>query len=141
MIPNICVVIETKKFPVLEGEEDELVNENMYGKALCLYLEKSLPLVGIEVPFLCCEDWGWWIEVIDGEFKMGLCIYSDPDAIKNPEKYAIISSISNNTKWSWSKFRKIDVSKNVVKVMDTIDNLFRGDDEIEKVSRYDDFPF
>ena len=26
-------MVETKKFPVLEGEDDELANERMYGKA------------------------------------------------------------------------------------------------------------
>jgi hypothetical protein len=31
MIPHSCLLIETKKFPVLEGEMDELVNEGMYG--------------------------------------------------------------------------------------------------------------
>ncbi len=38
----------------------------MYGKALCLYLQKKLPDSGIEV---VCDD-----------YKMGLCIYSQPDS-------------------------------------------------------------
>jgi hypothetical protein len=141
MIPNTCVAIETKIFPLLEGEEDELVNEGMYGKALCKYLNNKLPLAGIEVPFFCCEDWGWWIEVKDNEFKMGLCVYSDPDAEKDPEKYAIISSITNGKKWSWSKFKKIDMTEKVLKIMDTVDKIFREDHEITSVTRHDDYPF
>ena len=56
MIPNSCIKIETTKFPILEGEKDEIVNENMYGKAVCNYLEKELPKENIEVPFYCNED-------------------------------------------------------------------------------------
>ena len=62
MIPQSCLLIETKKFPVLEGEKEELVNEGMYGKALCAYLQVKLLLVGIQVPFFCNEDWGWWLQ-------------------------------------------------------------------------------
>ena len=141
MIPKTCVAIKTKKFPILEGEEDELVNEGMYGKALCLYLENKLPLAGIKVPFFCCEDWGWWIEVNDGEFIMGLCIYSDPEAVNSPERFAIIASITKETKWSWSKFKKVDISDKVLKIMDTVESIFRDDNEIESTSRNDDYPF
>lgn len=141
MIPHSCVAIETKKFPILEGEDDEIVNERMYGKALCKYLEHHLPEVGIKVPSFCAEDWGWWLEVEDGDFMMALCIYSDPDAKHDPERYAILPSILNEKKWSWSKFRYIDVSKNVLNVVEKLEKLFRKDAEISVVTRHDDFPF
>jgi len=141
MIPRSCIAIETKKFPILEEEDDEIVNEKMYGKALCKYLEHNLPKAGIKVPFFCPEDWGWWLEVEDNEFKMALCIYSDPDAKDDPEKYAILPSIKSENKWSWSKVRSIDVSKNVLKVMDTLERVFKEDNEIKSITRHDDFPF
>ena len=141
MIPDTCIQIETKKFPVLEGEEEELFNEGMYGKALCLYLEKELPKLGIQVPSFCCEDWGWWVEVNADGFKMGLCVYSDPELEDKPTRYAIMPSIENGKKWVWSKFRKIDVTQDVVRIMDTVEKLFRDDDEITDVSRHDDYPF
>ena len=141
MIPRMCVAIETKKFPVLEGEDEEIVNPNMYGKALCKYLEHKLPKAGISVPTFCAEDWGWWLEVQDNEFMMGLCIYSDPAAEQNPEKYAILPSITKEKKWSWSKFRSVNVSAQVLKVMDAVENTFKHDNEITAVTRHDDFPF
>lgn len=141
MIPRSCVAIETKKFPILEGEDDEIVNEKMYGKALCKYLEHNLPKAGIKVPSFCAEDWGWWLDVEDKDFKMALCIYSDPDAKHDPERYAILPSIHNEKKWSWSKLRNIDLSKNVLRVMDVLENVFREDKEIKAVTRHDDFPF
>jgi len=35
MIPKTCLLIKTKKFPILTGEDEEIVNERMYEKALC----------------------------------------------------------------------------------------------------------
>jgi hypothetical protein len=141
MIPRSCVAIETKKFPILVGEDEEIVNENMYGKALCKYLEHNLPKVGIKVPSFNAEDWGWWLEVQYQDFVMALCIYSDPDAKKDPERYAILPSVHSATKWSWSKFRKIDMSENVLRIMDDLEKIFLGDKEIMRVTRHDDFPF
>ena len=141
MIPGSCVAIETRKFPVLEGEDEEIINQNMYGKALCRYLEHHLPNSGIKVPFFCAEDWGWWLEVEDDDFKMALCIYSDPDAEKDPERYAILPSIKGERKWSWSKLRSVDLSPNVLKVMDALEEIFKKDEEITAVTRHDDFPF
>ncbi|TQV70998.1 hypothetical protein FLL45_21975 [Aliikangiella marina] len=141
MIPDSCIKIKTNKFPILAGEEEALVNENMYGKALCLYLQENLPTKGIEVPFYCCEDWGWWLEVKDKDFAMGLCVYSDPDADGNPTSYAIMPSIHNAKKWSWSKFRKIDVSENVLSIMDKASNILEDDSEIDEVTRHRDFPY
>ena len=141
MIPRSCVAIETNKFPILQGEDEEIVNENMYGNALCKYLEHNLPKSGIKAPSFCAEDWGWWLAVEDNDFKMGLCIYSDPNAKHDPERYAVLPSIKSEKKWSWSKLRSIDVSKNVLNVMDTLERIFRQDKQIKNVTRHDDFPF
>jgi hypothetical protein len=141
MIPQSCLLIATKKFPILEGEDEEITNEHMYGKALCNYLQAALPRAGINVPFFCNEDWGWWLEVERGGFKMGLCIYSDPDATGNPERYALLPSILDDKKWSWSKFGSVDVSKEVLELIGIVERVFKDDKEISAVTRHDDYPF
>lgn len=141
MIPRSCLLIETGKFPILAGEQDEIVNENMYGKALCQYLETELPSVGIKVPFYCNEDWGWWLETELNGFKMAICIYSDPDAHPNPERYALLPSIKDAKKWSWSKLKFVDISPDVLKVIDAVEGVFRKDRAIRTVTRHDDYPF
>lgn len=148
-IPRTCIVINTKKFPVLAGEKEEIVNEGMYGKALCKYLERFLPQSGIDVPFYCNEDWGWWLEAKHNDFILPLLIYSSPNfsnpalvpSDENPGKYVIISSIENKKKWYWSKFKKIDVSEKVLYILDTVESIFREDSEIESVERLDDYPW
>ena len=140
MIPGTCLLIETTRFPVLEGEAEEIVNEGMYGKAVCLYLEKALPNLDIKVPSFCCEDWGWWVDVRTNDFAMGLCVYSDPASGADPTRYVVMSSITEGKKWVWTRFRKIDVSRDVTQIMDAVENVFRADSQITHVSRHDDFP-
>jgi hypothetical protein len=109
VIPKSCLLIESKKFPILPGEEAEITNARMYGRALCQYLQSKLPLAGIRVPTYCNEDWGWWLEVERGSFKMGLCIYSDPEANGDPERYTLVPAIHQAKRWSWAKFKTIGV--------------------------------
>lgn len=141
MIPQSCLLIESQKFPVLPGEDQEITNERMYGKALCEYLQTELPLAGINVPSYWNEDWGWWLAVERGAFKMGLCIYSDPTAAKGPERYALLPSIHQEKKWSWAKFRKVDVSKDVLELIAIVERVLKSDKDIPVVTRHDDYPF
>jgi len=141
MIPQSCLLISTKKFPVLEGEKDEIVNPGMYGKALCKYLEVELPRVGVNVPFFCNEDWGWWLEVERSGFKMALCIYSEPGADPNPERYALLPSIQVAKILSWSKFKTIDMAQGVLGVIGAVEEVFKNDSDIQSVTRHDDYPF
>ena len=141
MIPQSCLLLETSKFPILPGEDQELTNERMYGKALCQYLKAELPRAGINVPSFCNEDWGWWVDVERGNFKMGLCIYSDPAAAEDPERYALLPSIHQAKKWSWSRLRSIDVSEDVLAIVQTVEQVLKNDKDISVVTRHDDYPF
>ena len=141
MIPQSCLLVETKKFPIMPGEDQEIVNERMYGKALCQYLESVLPGAGLGVLGYCAEDWGWWLEVERGAFKMGLCVYSDPEATANPERYAILPSVQQAKKWSWSKFKNIDNSADVLEIVGVLERVLKSDKEIPVVTRHDDYPF
>ena len=141
MIKNCVIKIETKKFPILDGEKAEIVNENMYGQALCQYLEKELPSFDMKADGYLNEDWGWWLAIVDGDWRMDLRIYSDPDATDNPESYAIMPSIMEEKKWRWSEFRRMDVSKDVLGTMDKVEKLFLNDRDITKVTRHDGFPY
>jgi hypothetical protein len=125
----------------MPGEDKENVNEFMYGKALCEYLQSALPPASIDVPSYCNEDWGWWLEVKRGSFKMGFCIYSDPTAEKDPERYALLPSIHQEKMWSWAKFRNVDVSKDVLELVGIVERVLKSDKDIQIVTRYDDYPF
>lgn len=129
------------KIPILEGEKEELVNEGMYGKALCNHLQEKLPLVGIQVPFFCNDDWGWWLQTERNGFRMGLCIYADPGADTDPERYALMPSIHEQRQWTWSRFRWIDRTHDVMSIIDALEKIFTSDVDIHAVTRHDEFPF
>jgi hypothetical protein len=42
MLPKTWIHIVSKKFQVLSGERELLVNEGMFGKALAIYLQRKL---------------------------------------------------------------------------------------------------
>ena len=50
--------IRSRKFPVLPGEREELINDGLYGRAVAQYLQAKLGERGYDAPFFCCEDWG-----------------------------------------------------------------------------------
>jgi len=141
MIPGTCISLETDKFPVLPGEDSEVVNEGMYGKALCIYLQSELPSFGITVEHYCAEDWGWWLGVIENDFKLGLGIYSHNPIGQSPQAYAIHSLITNRKKWYWRQFKSVDVTINVTSIFDKIENALGFDSEIWSVERHDGFPY
>ena len=140
MIKNSWFKIETDKFPILPGEEDEVVNEGMYGKALCLYLEENLPLFGLDVNFYCAEDWGWWVDVTEQDFTMGLLIYAHTAIGEDPWEYIIGSSVTEKMKWSWKKFRKEDISKKVYSCLNKVEKTLNHDEDISSIERYNEFP-
>jgi len=78
------VHIASDKFPVQPGEDEEIVNEGLYGQALSQYLVKEMAIIGYETSFFVSEDWGWWVSIRKDKFKSGICIYctSHPPALK-----------------------------------------------------------
>jgi hypothetical protein len=56
-------------FPPEPGE-DQQVNPGRYGKRLAEFLSEALPRQGFAVSGLYPEDWGWRIDVANGDFPL-----------------------------------------------------------------------
>jgi len=132
--------IRSAKFPILPGEKEELVNEGMYGKALARYLQEKLSERGYHVPFFCCEDWGWWVELKNAPFVFGVCIYCGPEEDR-PLNLFCTDGATAAKKWSWRKFRFIDTTPWAAKLHDDLVSIFRADSDIEVISTSLDSPF
>lgn len=132
--------IKSSKFPILPGETDELVNDGMYGKALAEYLKEKLAAGAYDVPFVCCEDWGWWVELKTAPFTFGVCIYSKPgeDA---PTEFVCTCQPSESRKWSWKRIRFVETTPWVVKLQDDLVAIFRADRDVQIVGIHSEFPF
>jgi len=132
--------IRSDKFPVLPGEEDEIINDGMYGKALAEYLQKELIKQGYKIPFVCAEDWGWWVELDFDSIRTGVCIYALPET-SDPIEYVCTDGFKAGRKWSWSKLRFVDTKPLADKICNDIVNIFRADMEIQILTISDESPF
>jgi len=132
--------IRSPKFPILPGEEKELVNEGMYGKAVAQYLQAKLRDRGYDVPFFCCEDWGWFVKLKGPQFEFGVNIYCWPKKDGLLDFFCTDAAVGPR-QWSWRKFRFVDTTPWVRKLHDDMVAIFRSDAEVEVVStELDDFP-
>ena len=131
--------IKTAKFPILPGERDELVNDGMFGKALAEYLRAKLGDRGYDAPFVCCEDWGWWVELKGAPFAFGVCIYSGPEE-DGPVDFVCADGVTGLRKWSWKRLRFVDTTPWVESLREDLIAVFKADEDVEVVGVSEDFP-
>jgi hypothetical protein len=134
------IYIKSTKFPILPGEKNELVNAGTYGKALAEYLRVKLSDQGYVSPFVCCEDWGWWVELSGAPFVSGVCIYS---RAQNDQLVDFVCTCDPNKgrRWSWRKFRFVDTSSWTLKLHNDLLQIFQSDEDVQIVGTYKEFPF
>lgn len=137
MAANPFIHIRSAKFPVLPEEDGELVNEGTYGKALAQYLEARLKERGYDVPFICCEDWGWWIDIREQPFTLGLCVYKGPE---ETQEMCFTINREPGRRWSWTRFRFIDTTSRVEKLFSDLKMILSEDPDIQVFGYIEEFP-
>lgn len=95
---------------------------------------------GGDSPFVCCEDWGWWVELKGVPFSFGVCIYSGPEEA-GPVEFACTNGAHGSRRWSWQKFRFVDATPWIEKLNTHLLEIFRADPEVEIVGIGDEFPW
>jgi hypothetical protein len=109
---NSFIHIRSAKFPVLPEEDEVLDSDGIYGKALAEYLESKLKDRGYDVPFVCCEDWGWWVEIRGQPFGLGLRVYGGPEH-EGTQTLCFTISRGPGRHWSWTRFRFIETTDRI----------------------------
>jgi hypothetical protein len=139
MAENRFIHVQSSKFPILPGEEAELVNEGTYGKALAKYLQARLIERGYDVPFVCCEDWGWWVQLKGQPFELGLCVlgFAKPD---NSLDLCVQVSTEPDRRWSWTRFRFIDRAPRVNQLNRDLKEIVESDPAIQVLGFSEDCP-
>lgn len=137
---NRFIHIRSSRFPILPGEEEELVNEGTYGKALVEYLQGKLIKLGYHAPFICCEDWGWWVELKGAPFAFGVCVYANGEQ-QSPVEFVCTDGASGPRTWSWKKFRFIETGPWVDKLHADLVSVFESDGDVEIVGITEEFPW
>jgi hypothetical protein len=137
---NKFIHVRSAKFPILPGEKEELVNDGMYGKALAEYLQAKLNARGYDAPFICCEDWGWWVELKSAPFTFGVCIYCGPEPSEILDLFCT-DGAAGRTKWSWRRFRFVDTRPWAEKLHTDLISIFQSDADVVILSTSLDSPF
>ena len=140
MTENPFLHIRSTKLRILQGEDDELVNEGMYGKACAQYLQSNLASRGYSIPFVVCEDWGWWVEVKGLDFTCSIGVYGIQIDDSDDLDLCVTVLTPKGKKWSWKKLRSIDTSAEVEKLHETIRSIFQDDVDVTIVCESPDFP-
>lgn len=140
MATNPFIHIRSPKLRVLPGEDDELVNEGMYGKAFAEYLQTRLAQRGYQTPMVVCEDWGWWLTIAGLPFTCGLCIYGCRIDDTDDLDLCVTVSTDRGRKWSWGRFRFIDTTAEVERLHQTVRSTLADDSDITIVAETPDFP-
>ncbi len=132
--------IRTDKFPIQQGEEQLLCNPGTYGKSFAEYLQTRLVDKGYNAPFVCCEDWGWWVEVRLPEKSIGILCYREHD---QDGDCGFVCSPSPQTSrvWSWRRLKNIDIGSQLEKLVVDLQRIFEEDPQIDFLGQSDDFPF
>lgn len=102
----------------------------MYGKALAEYLAEKLRELGYDAPFICCEDWGWWVELAGFPFTFGVCIYSIELAGGRLDLYATDGAVGPR-QWSWRRFRFVSTAAAVAKLHADLIAIFQADPDVQ----------
>ena len=140
MLSNPFLHVRSPKLGVLLGEDDELINEGMYGKAFARYLQGSLAQYGYETPDIVCEDWGWWVTIDGLPFSCGIGIYGLQIDDTNDLDLCVTVLTPRGKKWSWSKFRFVDTTAEIDRLHETIRNICIEDGDVNLVAETPDFP-
>jgi hypothetical protein len=139
MNSNSFIQIRLPKLGVMPGEDEELVNEGMYGKAFAQFLESGLSRCGYQSPVVVCEDWGWWVTVAGLPFSCGLCIYGSRIGDSDELDLCVTVSTPKGRRWDWRQFRFVDTTPEVERLDQSIRAVCEADPEITVVGETPDF--
>jgi hypothetical protein len=140
MDSNPFIHVRSPKLRIMPGEEDEFVNEGMYGKAFSEYLQRTLAQRGYDTPLVVCEDWGWWVTIAGLPFSCGIGIYGMRIDDTNDLDLCVTVQTPKGRKWSWGRFRFIDTTDDVERLHLTIRSICDADSDITVIAETPDFP-
>ena len=116
----------------MPGEEEELVNDGIYGKALSLYLREQLEAHDYKVTLQCAEDWGWYTELENKEFRLSIgCGTHDWDSRE------FVCFVNPSEPVIRKLFKKISTVETVEKLVSILKEILRSDKRIEDLELTD----
>ncbi len=132
--------IRSDKFPVLQEDHDECCNPGTYGKFLVDYIKANLEKQDYIIPFTVAEDFGWWIQIkTDLSAPTHIALRRSHEESGSAD-FAI--AVDNSPKkWSWKRFRFVDLSDIQEKLAIDVHNILKSNPDIELLALdFDNYP-
>lgn len=121
------VEFRSDKFPPYDGEEEQ-INPGLWGKRLAEYWVQKLAEKGIETQTIIAEDWGWYIPVVNADFRLAICCghqYGDNDEF--------LCFTDPSTPRVKKFFKTIDATAQLTKLTDAMREILAADPDIRDV--------
>lgn len=139
-MPEFFVHIRTDLFQPMPGEEEEVINEGMFGRALAEYLQQELRKLGMESGNAFHEDWGVYLEV-RSKARLGLCLYAGPSGDGKLSEWVVSDTATHRRQFRWRKLQWIDIGDEIDALRAAVLAIFRQDPQIEVLSIGSTMPF
>ena len=140
IMPASTFHIRSDKFPVLQEDHDECCNPGTYGKSLVDYLQTKLESLGYLIAFTVAEDFGWWIEIKTDQSASTHIALRRSHEESGLADFAI-SLDDSPKKWSWKRFRFVDLSIVQENLSVDVYSILKSDSDIEFLAdNFDDYP-
>ncbi|MEZ5304837.1 MAG: hypothetical protein R3F11_29940 [Verrucomicrobiales bacterium] len=124
----------------MQEDHDECCNPGTFGKSLADYLQQKLEAKGYEILFIVAEDFGWWIEIGTSFSVPTNIVLRRSHERDGPADFAIAVD-SKVKKWSWKRFRFVDLTGILEKLASDVREIIDSDPEIELVAdHFDGYP-
>ena len=121
------IEFRSSKFPPYEGEERQ-INPGLWGKRLGEYLVRKLGERGIATDEMIAEDWGWYVPVRNEGFELGLCCGHQAG-----DEDQFLCFIRPSTPVVRKLFRKVDVTAQLGRLTEALQQILAADPEIRHV--------
>jgi len=134
--------IQTTRFLVEPGEDEEIVNEGMYGAALSTYLKTELTKRGYDSCSVA-EDFGYWLGVSHPDTPLAtleMAVYCPGRKTETPMKYVVLVMTHKTKKWVWSKWKSISFAPAIAKLQADVRDILANAPETIILSISDDMP-
>ena len=121
------VEFRSDKFPPYENEEEE-INPGLWGRRLAEYLVANLKEKGIPIKNPIAEDWGYYLEIENKEFRLAICCghqYGDDDEF--------LCFTEPRTPKIRKLFKKIDASEQLEKIIKAMDEVLTSEPDIRDI--------
>ena len=134
--------IQTTRFLVEPGEDEEIVNERMYGAALSTYLETELNKRGYDGGAVG-EDFGYWLGFSHPDAPLAtleMAVHCPSLRNETPMEYVVVVMTHKTKRWVWSKLKSISFAPAIKKLQADLREILAKAPETKVLSISDDMP-